>query len=166
MGKVEILTLIAGVVLSIALALIVVPMFGDSKDFVLKQKLKFELIAFKNAILLAKENNNNSLIINKNSQKASLPSIEVLKDYLNGLEYSTTDPSFPFKSSIDGLNYGYGIIQLNDFKDNYIGINFTIDENSEAINILSNFDFLDKICINKNVGFPYKTSSFWCVLSN
>ena len=165
MGKSEILMLLAGIALSVMLALIVVPMFGDSKDFVLKQKLKFELISFKNAILLAEVNNNN-LFINKNSQEGSLPSIGVLKDYLNGLEYSTTNPSFPFKSSIDGLNYGYGIIRLNDSKDNYIGINFTIDENSEAINILSNFDFLDKICINKNVGFPYKTSSFWCILSN
>ena len=109
MGKSEILMLLAGIALSVMLALIVVPMFGDSKDFVLKQKLKFELISFKNAILLAEVNNNN-LFINKNSQEGSLPSIGVLKDYLNGLEYSTTDPSFPFKSSIDGLNYGYGKI--------------------------------------------------------
>ena len=50
MGKVEILTLIAGVVLSIALALIVVPMFSSTEDLVVKQKIQTELIAVKNAI--------------------------------------------------------------------------------------------------------------------
>ena len=43
MGKVEILTLIAGVVLSIALALIVVPIFGGSGEMTKKTQIKYEI---------------------------------------------------------------------------------------------------------------------------
>ena len=45
MGKVEILTLIAGVVLSIALALIVVPIFKSSGDMSKKTQIKHEVIS-------------------------------------------------------------------------------------------------------------------------
>lgn len=48
MGKVEILTLIAGVVLSIALALIVVPMFGGASDMSKKTQIKYEVISLIN----------------------------------------------------------------------------------------------------------------------
>lgn len=50
MGKVEILTLIAGVVLSIALALIVVPMFSDSGKMSKKHQVNVELLAIKDAV--------------------------------------------------------------------------------------------------------------------
>ncbi len=45
MGKVEILTLIAGVVLSIALALIVVPIFKGSGEMSKKTQIKHEVIS-------------------------------------------------------------------------------------------------------------------------
>ena len=48
MGKVEILTLIAGVVLSIALALIVVPLFSGSSEMTKKVQFKHEIVSLIN----------------------------------------------------------------------------------------------------------------------
>lgn len=45
MGKVEILTLIAGVVLSIALALIVVPIFSSAGDMTKRTQIKYEVVS-------------------------------------------------------------------------------------------------------------------------
>ncbi|MFW3426030.1 hypothetical protein ACN9KI_04025 [Aliarcobacter butzleri] len=65
MGKVEILTLIAGVVLSISLALIVVPIFGKSEDIANSYKLKSELITIRNVIDMSNKLYNNDILDTK-----------------------------------------------------------------------------------------------------
>ncbi|MGJ0331042.1 hypothetical protein NG751_04065 [Aliarcobacter cryaerophilus] len=54
MGKSEILMLLAGVVLSIMLAMIAIPMFSSGKDMADKQQVQQELLAIKSAIPLIK----------------------------------------------------------------------------------------------------------------
>ena len=54
MGKSEILMLIAGVALSVMLAMVVVPMFSSGKDMADKQQVQQELLAIKSAIPLIK----------------------------------------------------------------------------------------------------------------
>ncbi len=85
MGKVEILTLIAGVVLSIALALIVVPMFSSTEDLVVKQKIQTELIAVKNAI---------NMVQNTEASKLNETNVAILSttlgQYLQGMDVTTT----------------------------------------------------------------------------
>lgn len=85
MGKVEILTLIAGIVLSIALALIVVPMFSSTEDLVVKQKIQTELIAVKNAI---------NMIQNTEASKLNETNVAILSttlgQYLQGMDVTGT----------------------------------------------------------------------------
>ena len=54
MGKSEILMLIAGVALSVMLAMIAIPMFSSGKDMADKQQIQQELLAIKSAIPLIK----------------------------------------------------------------------------------------------------------------
>ena len=49
MGKSEILMLLAGVALSIMLAMVTIPMFGNAEKFVEKQKLLTDITAIKDA---------------------------------------------------------------------------------------------------------------------
>lgn len=94
MGKVEILTLIAGVVLSIALALIVVPMFSSTEDLVVKQKIQTELIAVKNAI---------NMVQNTEASKLNETNTKTLHTTLG--QY------------LQGMNVGDGVLESANIKD-------------------------------------------------
>lgn len=101
MGKVEILTLIAGVVLSIALALVVVPMFSSGDNLVQKQKIQSELIGIKNAIEMVSKTEGLGF------GPLSKEKYEALKPYLSGLNVDTTTAGSEKIDSknIKGANY-------------------------------------------------------------
>ncbi len=71
MGKSEILMLLAGVALSIMLAMVAIPMFSSGSEMADRQQVQQELLAIKSAIPLIKgmEGDDNGTIIAKNIAK-------------------------------------------------------------------------------------------------
>lgn len=114
MGKVEILTLIAGVVLSVALALIVVPMFGNSDDLVKKQKIRSEIIGIKNAFEIYNKTKDYDLFLSSVPNKKSGDSIDNLvlwsKNLENNISFETS-----YTSTMTGLIINN--IQNTNFKE-------------------------------------------------
>ncbi|MCR8709601.1 hypothetical protein [Aliarcobacter butzleri] len=162
MGKVEILTLIAGVVLSISLALIVVPIFGKSEELIFKQKVKSEIIAIKNAINMfiqieglndAKQNN----IVNK------------LDKYLKNYNFSIGEDRTIKSSNISDLKYKFAFGQRYGenlpFTTLQLLIQIVPDSNSNSKKILDSLlpnNIEDKVHFND---VCYKPKYSWMGLS-
>ncbi len=131
MGKVEILTLIAGVVLSIALALIVVPMFGNTSNMAEKQKIHSELISVKNAI---------NMVANTEPKKLEDTPNEAISQYLSGMTF--VNEANGFKS----MNYDSGKLSVAYATATKIAT-ITFDGLSSLDTIFKdNVDTLEKIC--------------------
>ena len=95
MGKSEILMLLAGVALSIMLALVVVPIFGKSDEFIFKKTIELEVLSLQNQMkIIGLEQGlsleNNWLVLNETN--------------IEGFEYDKEEDEF-LSPNIKGLRY-------------------------------------------------------------
>ena len=140
MGKSEILMLLAGVALSVMLAMVAIPMFSSGQNMADKQQVQQELLAIKSAIPLIKALEGSEY----NSATPPVGKITAtnLISHMDGFKASETAGSVKGKSGFANFK-----IEDNDSANKIVAVTVTSLTSNVKLNELSR---LDKICDGDN----------------
>ncbi len=132
MGKSEILMLIAGVALSIMLALIAIPIFGKSDEFIFKKTIEQEVLSLHNQMkILGLE------------QGLSLENdwLDLNETNIEGFEYDKEEDEF-LSPNIKGLRY-YIFTFAFDSEENSLALPFTGKRLVTVVGAWSEEEYID-----------------------
>ncbi len=138
MGKSEILMLLAGVALSVMLAMVAIPMFSSGQDMADKQQVQQELLAIKSAIPLIKAL--------EGSEYSGTPSVGKITatniiSHMEGFVAGTTAAT-DVKGKSGFANF---TIEDNDSTNEIVTVTVTVDSSKTKAKI-NELSRLDKIC--------------------
>ncbi len=139
MGKSEILMLLAGVALSIMLAMVAIPMFSSGQDMADRQQVQQELLAIKSAIPLIKALEGSEYEGTGENAKGKITATNII-NHMKGFEAGAADS---VKGKVDKPLANFKI-EDNDSTNKVVTVTVTRTTGSNVkFNELSR---LDKIC--------------------